>query len=122
MGPSVSKASPSYELTHPLSPDQDTTSSLFVDQRPFDAPRSLETPAVRRSPTSVGEWTRGIAKKIGVDLPVEALKDRACARKYWSLGQKGKMQAEREACLQTCLKNGQAACQKPCFLRCSCIA
>src|SRR3954467_1516501 len=33
MGPSVREACPSYELPHPLSPDQDTTSGLSVHQR-----------------------------------------------------------------------------------------
>jgi hypothetical protein len=33
MGPSVSETSPSYELTHALSPDQHTTSGIFVHQR-----------------------------------------------------------------------------------------
>jgi transposase len=33
MGPSVSGTNPSYELTHALSPGQDTTSGLFVHQR-----------------------------------------------------------------------------------------
>src|SRR5947209_2671656 len=33
MGLSLSEASPSYELPHALSPDQDTTSGLFMHQR-----------------------------------------------------------------------------------------
>jgi len=33
MDPSVSETSPFYELPHALSPDQDTTSGLFVHQR-----------------------------------------------------------------------------------------
>ncbi|MFL5283940.1 MAG: hypothetical protein ACJ8AW_23850 [Rhodopila sp.] len=37
MGPSVSETSPSYELTHALSPDQHTTSGIFVHQRPAGA-------------------------------------------------------------------------------------
>jgi hypothetical protein len=39
MGPSVSETSPSYELPHALSPDQDTTSGLFVHQRHWLADR-----------------------------------------------------------------------------------
>jgi hypothetical protein len=39
MVPSAREANPSYELPHPLSPDQDTTSGLFMHQRHLSAHR-----------------------------------------------------------------------------------
>lgn len=61
MGPSAKEANPSYELPHPLSPDQDTTSGLFVQQR--------------RSPPSSATGTRSPDPAIS-PLPPDLLSEK----------------------------------------------